>query len=84
MKIIDYPLTNLQQYVKDVNNQSLVQPTHIVASKSGKIREFYFQSEKIKGKEKCFGKSEKRRKVIESILFHFGEVTFSMLNHTSS
>jgi len=58
-----------------------------VATKSGNswtwgtIREFYFQSAKIRGRIIIFWKI---REVIELLFFHFKEVTFSILSHTFS
>ena len=59
-------------------------PPHKIAAKpgnSGEIEGFYFQSEKSRGKERYF---ENSRKIGEILLFHFGEVTFSILSHASS
>ena len=51
---------------------------------SRKIREFIFNQGKSGGKERYFEKSGNIRKVLELLLFHFREVTVSILTHASS
>jgi len=59
-------------------------PNHGNQGIQEKAWNFMFNQAKSGGKERYFEKSGKIREVVELLLFHFREVTVSILTHTSS